>query len=134
MTAEASAEPFHITATLVPTTRSSKTNANAGFPAICANFSNPLRDEERSLKRHLYAHLYDSDALRPIRIEAQRIVSDLARFYRDNAAALPDGWHCGEGERARLRGIGDYLAGMTDRFAIARHEELVGPVNMPDRF
>ena len=30
--------------------------------------------------------------------------------------------------------IGDFIAGMTDRFAIARHEELVGPVNLPDRF
>jgi dGTPase len=31
----------------------------------------------------------------------------------------------------RLRTIGDFIAGMTDRFAIARHEELVGPVNLP---
>ncbi len=40
----------------------------------------------------------------------------------------------GEGETARLRGIGDYIAGMTDRFAIARHEELIGPVNLPEKF
>ncbi|HEU0309711.1 MAG TPA: hypothetical protein VFR36_00635 [Sphingomicrobium sp.] len=33
-----------------------------------------------------------------------------------------------------MRGIGDYIAGMTDRFAIARHEELIGPVKLPDRF
>jgi dGTPase len=32
---------------------------------------------------------------------------------------------------AQLRTIGDFVAGMTDRFAIARHEELVGPVNLP---
>ncbi|WP_294120464.1 deoxyguanosinetriphosphate triphosphohydrolase [Sphingomonas sp.] len=97
-------------------------------------FSSELQEEERGLKRHLYAHLYDSDALRPIRIEAQRIVADLARFYRDNPASLPAGWQRGEGAEARLRGIGDYLAGMTDRFAIARHHELIGPVNLPDRF
>jgi dGTPase len=35
---------------------------------------------------------------------------------------------------ARLRGIADYIAGMTDRFAIAAHERLIGPVHMPDRF
>ena len=97
-------------------------------------FSAHLQDEERGLKRHLYAHLYDSEALRPIRIEAQRIVADLARFYRDHPSKLPEGWQRGEGEVARLRGIGDYLAGMTDRFAIARHHELIGPVNLPDRF
>ncbi len=97
-------------------------------------FSEGMKAEERALKRHLYARLYDSDALRPIRIEAQRIVGDLARFYRDNADALPEGWQRGEGETARLRSIGDYIAGMTDRFAIARHAELIGPVNLPDRF
>jgi dGTPase len=99
-----------------------------------AGFSEAMQVEERGLKRHLYAHLYDSDVLRPIRIEAQRIVGDLARCYRDNPAFLPPGWQRGEGETARLRGIGDFIAGMTDRFAIARHEELVGPVNLPDRF
>ena len=99
-----------------------------------AGFSEAMQGEERGLKRHLYAHLYDSDVLRPIRIEAQRIVGDLARCYRDNPAFLPPGWQRGEGEVARLRGIGDFVAGMTDRFAIARHEELVGPVSLPDRF
>ncbi len=97
-------------------------------------FSDGIQAEERALKRHLYAHLYDSDALKPIRIEAQRIIGDLAQCYRDNPDHLPTGWQRGEGETARLRGIGDYIAGMTDRFAIARHEELVGPVSLPDRF
>jgi dGTPase len=99
-----------------------------------AGFSATIREEERGLKRHLYARLYDSPDLKPIRIEAQRIVGDLARFYRDNASALPGGWERGDGEEARSRGIADYIAGMTDRFAIARHEELIGPVNLPDRF
>jgi dGTPase len=99
-----------------------------------AGFSRAMQAEERELKRHLYAHLYDSAKLRPIRTEAQRIVGDLAGYYRENPAALPEGWQLGEGERARLRGIGDYIAGMTDRFAIARHEELVGPVKLPEKF
>jgi dGTPase len=97
-------------------------------------FSEALQAEERALKRHLYAELYDSAQLRPIRIEAQRIVGDLADYYRLNPAALPTGWQHGEGETARLRGIGDYIAGMTDRFAIARHEELIGPVSLPEKF
>jgi dGTPase len=97
-------------------------------------FSSELQAEERGLKGHLYRHLYDSDALKAIRVEAQRIVGDLARYYRENPSALPAGWQRGEGDTAWLRGIGDYIAGMTDRFAIARHEELIGPVNLPDRF
>jgi dGTPase len=104
----------------------------AGAPLV--GFSDAIQVEERALKRHLYAKLYNSSQLRPIRIEAQRIVGDLAGYYRASPAALPEGWQRGEGETARLRGIGDYVAGMTDRFAIARHEELIGPVNLPDRF
>jgi dGTPase len=103
-----------------------------GGPLV--GFSQAMQAEERALKRHLYANLYDSAQLRPIRIEAQRIVGDLAQYYRRNPEALPDGWQRGDGETARLRGIGDYIAGMTDRFAIARHEELIGPVNLPEKF
>ena len=97
-------------------------------------FSPALAERERGLKRHLYAHLYDSAALTPIRIEAQRIGGDLTQCFRDHPEHLPAGWQRGAGETARLRGIGDYIAGMTDRFAIARHEALVGPVHLPDRF
>ena len=97
-------------------------------------FSAEMQEEERALKRHLYSHLYDSPRLTPIRREAQRIVSDLAAHFREGPDCLPDGWQRGDGEVARLRGIADYIAGMTDRFAIARHEELIGPVQLPDRF
>jgi dGTPase len=117
--------------------------ANAGVQTIddvraagrqLVGFSTAMEEEERALKRHLYSNLYDSAALNPIRVEAQRIVADLAATFRDRPECLPDGWQRNEGETARLRGIADYIAGMTDRFAIARHEELIGPVRMPDRF
>ena len=55
-------------------------------------------------------------------------------MFRERPECLPAGWQRGEGEIARLRGIADYIAGMTDRFAIASHERLIGPVHMPDRF
>jgi dGTPase len=44
---------------------------------------------------------------------------------------LPDSWQRDGEEVERVRTIGDFIAGMTDRFAIARHEELVGPVRFP---
>jgi dGTPase len=105
---------------------------NAGRQLV--GFSDAMRSEERALKRHLYDHLYNSDALVPIRIEAQRIVADLAHCYRANPDHLPKGWSRGQGEQARLRGIADFIAGMTDRFAISKHEQLIGPVHLPDRF
>jgi dGTPase len=93
-----------------------------------------MAEDERVLKRFLYEKLYDSEALRQVRDEAQRVVTNLANAYRSDPALLPDGWQAQAGETGRLRGIADFIAGMTDRYAIARHEELVGPVSLPDRF
>jgi dGTPase len=100
-----------------------------------AGFSETLADEERELKRHLHERLYGSSELELVRKEAQRVVSNLGRAYREDPTLLPASWQR-EGDRLdQLRTIGDFIAGMTDRFAIARHEELVGPVNLPaDRF
>ncbi len=99
-----------------------------------AGFSDTVAEEEGQLKRLLYDRLYNSPALASVRKEAQRVIGNLAAAYRDDPALLPPGWVRGDGEIGRLRGIADYIAGMTDPFAIARHEELVGPVHLPDRF
>jgi dGTPase len=99
-----------------------------------ARFSESLAAEERELKRFLYARLYDLPVLRPVKVEAERVVAGLAAAYRSDLSLLPEPWQRGEGVR-QLRTIGDFIAGMTDRFAIARHQGLVGPVNLPaDRF
>ena len=99
-----------------------------------AGFSAWLAQEQRALKLFLHDRLYNSPALAPVRDEAQRVVTNLAAAYRANPSLLPAGWQRDEGETARLRAIGDFIAGMTDRYAIARHEELIGPVELPDRF
>ena len=100
-----------------------------------AGFSDTLAAEERGLKRFLYSRLYDAPELKPIREEGERVVSDLAAAYRADPSMLPDQWQRGGDITQHLRTIGDFIAGMTDRYAIARHAELVGPVNLPaDRF
>jgi dGTPase len=97
-------------------------------------FSKAIAAEELLLKRFLYDRLYNSPELVPVRIEAQRIVANLAAAYRSDPQLLPEAWRSDGDAIAQLRSIADFIAGMTDRFAIARHEELVGPVNLPDRF
>jgi dGTPase len=104
----------------------------AGRPL--SGFSPELDDEEAALKRFLYARLYNAPELLAVRDEAQRIVANLAAAYRDDPLLLPPEWRIENDETLRLRTIGDFIAGMTDRFAIARHRELVGPVELPDRF
>ena len=100
-----------------------------------AGFSDSLATEERELKAFLHARLYGLPELVPIRVESERVVADLAAAYRADESLLPGDWRRAGDEVEQLRTIGDLIAGMTDRFAIARHEELVGPVTLPpDRF
>ncbi len=95
-------------------------------------FSEELDREERDLKRFLYEKLYDAAELRAVRIEAQRVITNLADAYCNDSSLLPAAWRReGEGVQ-QSRTLGDFIAGMTDRFAIARHRELVGPVNLPE--
>jgi len=96
-----------------------------------AGFSQSLAAEERELKLFLYSRLYDLPKLRPVREEAQRVVADLAAAYRADPALLPPDWRSEGNQVEQLRTIGDFVAGMTDRFAIARHEEIIGPVALP---
>ncbi|GAA4754931.1 deoxyguanosinetriphosphate triphosphohydrolase [Sphingomonas daechungensis] len=97
-------------------------------------FSESLGHQERELKRFLYKRLYNAPLLVPVRTEAQRVVANLFAAYCGDPSLLPEAWRRDEDHVQRLRTIGDFVAGMTDRFAVARHEELVGPVDLPDRF
>jgi dGTPase len=100
-----------------------------------AGFSESLAAEERELKTFLYDRLYGSPELIQVREGAQSVVANLARVYRADPSLLPEAWQSAGDPVERVRTIGDFIAGMTDRFAIARHEELVGPARLPaDRF
>ena len=98
-----------------------------------AGFSDGLGMEERELKNFLYVRLYDLPELRPVREQAQRVVADLAGAYRASPALLPADWSRAGDQVEMLRTIGDFIAGMTDRFAIARHEEIIGPASLPSQ-
>ena len=96
-----------------------------------AGFSPELAAEERALKRFLYARMYNASPVQAVRVKAQRVIADLFALYRSDASLLPPEW---EIEQDDVRRIGDFIAGMTDRYAIKRHEELIGPVEMPGGF
>ena len=99
-----------------------------------AGFSSAMAAEERQLKTFLYARMYNSAPVTQVRREAQGVLARLFAAYRDDPAKLPLEWRPGDDETERLRTIGDFIAGMTDRYAIARHRELVGPVQLPEGF
>jgi dGTPase len=103
----------------------------AGRPL--AGFSEAMAGEEKVLKAFLHDRMYDAASVRAVRAEAQAMLAALFAAYRDDPARLPAQWRPEtDGETALLRAIGDFLAGMTDRYAIRRYEELVGPSLLPD--
>jgi dGTPase len=100
-----------------------------------AGFSAEMAAEERQLKRFLYAHMYNSPPVKAVKDRAQAVVSGLCRAYCEDPARLPAPRRAPAGDRISiLRAIGDYVAGMTDRFAIKTYEALVGPAEMPEGF
>jgi dGTPase len=100
-----------------------------------AGFSPALAAEERALKTFLYARMYNAPQVTAVRVEAQKVIANLAAAYRADPSLLPPEWRPESSDpAATLRRIGDYIAGMTDRFAIRQHEALIGPVALPEGF
>jgi dGTPase len=73
--------------------------------------------------------MYRHPRVMRVMAEAETIVRDLFARYRDDPAALPAEWLPEDGESRELnveraRRIGNFIAGMTDRFAITEHRRL----------
>ena len=106
----------------------------AGRPLV--GFSDAMRVEERDLKRFMYANLYHHPVQLAAATAARGVVGGLFAAYRADPATMPAEWRDrlpGAGV-ARDRHIGDFIAGMTDRYAVTRYRELVGPIDLPEGF
>jgi dGTPase len=97
-------------------------------------FSPAMAAAERELKRFMYANLYHHPRQLEVAEQARGIVAGLAAAYLADSASLPETWRASlpAAEPERTRHIGDFIAGMTDRYAVARYREVVGPVEMPE--
>jgi dGTPase len=91
--------------------------------------------DERQLKTFLYARMYDAPEVGRVRRQAQRVLAALFAAYRADPAQMPPEWRPQASDPVIvLRTIGDFVAGMTDRYAIRRHEEIIGPADLPEGF
>ncbi|TDR93599.1 deoxyguanosinetriphosphate triphosphohydrolase [Enterovirga rhinocerotis] len=90
-------------------------------------FSQPLAEADRSLKRHLLPKLYRHEKVMAVRRDADRVVRDLFAVFTASPSRLPADWRQGleDADEARIaRRVGDYIAGMTDRYALLEHRRL----------
>lgn len=104
----------------------------AGIPLI--RFSDGMDEQHRELKRFLRTHLYNHDHVIRNTRKASSIISTLFDAYMENPELLPqdlqdrlaNGENHGRPDEPRQRIIADYIAGMTDRFAISEVGRITG--------
>ena len=97
-----------------------------GQPLALIGPSAELAEEQRALKRFLYERLYHHPRVIASMQQAEETLAALYRAYRRDARLLPPQVAARFAEAGEARAIADYIAGMTDRFAVAEHERIEG--------
>lgn len=100
----------------------------AGAPTI--GFSAPVEEGNRRLKGFLGERMYRHSRVDRMTGRAAGVVRELFALLRREPDRLPEEWRgrlrAAKGETARARLVSDYIAGMTDRFALDEHRRLLG--------
>ena len=88
-------------------------------------FSAAMAEADRAIKGFLYPRMYRHPRVMRIMGDAERVVCDLfARYAQSPRTFRRNGRRAGTDEAARLRRIADFIAGMTDRYALVEHARL----------
>ena len=95
---------------------------------MLAAFSPEVASQERQLKQFMYDRLYYHPEQLTTAERARAVTLGLFKAYSEQPSLMGDGWADGSGahEPQRSRHVADYIAGMTDRFAIAAYERIFG--------
>jgi dGTPase len=90
-------------------------------------FSADMIPAEKELKAFLYKNMYRHDEVMRVREDADLIVRQLFDAYLADPRAMPEGWREGlerASDRVKARHVADFLAGMTDTYALKEHRRL----------
>ncbi len=90
-------------------------------------FSVEMTVQEKELKTFLYRNMYRHPEVMRVRANADAIVRDLFDAYFADPRAMPEGWREGLDrceDRVKARHVSDFLAGMTDTYAVKEHRRL----------
>ncbi|WP_029147787.1 deoxyguanosinetriphosphate triphosphohydrolase [Methylophilus sp. 5] len=92
-------------------------------PAYLVGFSQALDEKNLELKQFLRKHLYQHYRVNRMSAKARRIIDELFTAFMDNPALMPDEYQLAA-KQNQARAVADYIAGMTDRYAIREHRRL----------
>ena len=101
------------------------------LPFNVVGFSEDMHRRNRELKDFLFANLYRHYRVVRMANKAEKIVADLFKAYVNTPTMLPEPSQALIEERGLERTVCDYIAGMTDRFAIDEHKRLFDPDVLP---
>ena len=100
----------------------------AGAPVV--QFSPALWSDLKEIRRFLFSRMYRAPAVVEMRTKVTSVVQDLFPLYIERPQELPKHWRndveAAKDETALARLVADYIAGMTDRFALQEHDRLFG--------
>jgi dGTPase len=92
-------------------------------------FSQPLFDDLKVTRQFLFERMYRAPSVVEMRREVTKVVEELFAFFLAHPEHLPKQWRKDVAETSDETGlariVADYIAGMTDRFALQNHERLV---------
>jgi dGTPase len=94
-------------------------------------FSGRMAGDIATIKRFLFTRMYRHWRVNRMRIKAGLVVRELFTIFMADPGVLPDSWRAAcaaaRAPQDRARVVADYIAGMTDRFALEEHRHLTDP-------
>ncbi len=105
-----------------------------GLSQALVGFSPEMAASEKAVKTFLFANMYRHTRVNRMTSKAKRIVRDLFDLLLAEPHMLPEDWHVGiDGPKTlkTARRVADYIAGMTDKFALDEHARLFDPTVKP---
>jgi dGTPase len=104
------------------------------YPGPLIGFSDATRELNYTLKTFLREHVYKHYKVRRMTSKARRVMRELFEVFFNDPTLMPDEHQATvtrleliQGPAGRARAVADYIAGMTDRYAILEHRRLFDP-------
>ncbi|MBT4769942.1 MAG: deoxyguanosinetriphosphate triphosphohydrolase [Rhodospirillaceae bacterium] len=97
------------------------------FGAPIAAFSEEMGENDKALKKFLFASMYRHERVNVMTVNAAKVMAELFTYFHGNPGSLPAPWPTeadGPGTAVTARLVADYIAGMTDRYALKVHGDI----------
>jgi dGTPase len=95
-------------------------------PQALVQYSPSRQQMNQELREYLYQNLYFSPEVHLPHERATQMLEDLFHYYQENPGQLDEPWRKRARQTGRSRAVCDYLAGMTDRYAMQEYQRLIG--------